>query len=127
MENHYNLDSLQVYQIALDFGRKSWNIYCNLSWQVKKVMGDQFIRAVDSIGSNIAEGYGRYHYKDKVKFYYNSRGSLLETKHWVKILLERCCINKEVYDDLEKDLNILNVKLNSYIGYTMNLINKDQD
>jgi len=41
-------------------------------------MGDQFIRSIDSITANIAEGFGRFHFLDRRKFYYNARGSLLE-------------------------------------------------
>jgi len=33
----------------------------------KKTVGEQFIDAVDSISANIAEGFGRYHKKDKIK------------------------------------------------------------
>jgi four helix bundle protein len=50
----------------------------------QKHIGDQFLRAVDYIGANIAEGYGRYHYLDKVKFYYNSRAFHFEAfTHWI--------------------------------------------
>ena len=53
-------------------------------------MGDQFIEAVDSVGANIAEGYGRFHYLDRIKFYYNSRASLIEcNEHWIELLKER--------------------------------------
>jgi four helix bundle protein len=42
------------------------------------IIGSQFITAINSIGANIAEGYGRFHYLDKNKFMYNARGSLME-------------------------------------------------
>ena len=42
----------------------------------------QFVEAADSISANIAEGYGRYFYKDRRVFCYYSRGSILETKNW---------------------------------------------
>ena len=41
-------------------------------------LGDQIIRAARSITSNIAEGYGRYHYLDNAKFCSNARGSAYE-------------------------------------------------
>ncbi|HRZ29314.1 MAG TPA: four helix bundle protein [Candidatus Paceibacterota bacterium] len=43
------------------------------------IIGTQFITAIDSIGANIAEGCGRFHYLDKNKFMYNARGSLMES------------------------------------------------
>jgi four helix bundle protein len=39
---------------------------------------DQIRRAASSIGANIAEGFGRYHTNDKIRFFYNSRGSISE-------------------------------------------------
>ena len=81
-------------------------------------MGSQWIRAIDSIGANIAEGYGRYHYKDKIKFYYNARGSLWEGKHWLLLLYKRMLISEE---DFQKNLSILNAmgkQLNAFISTT---------
>jgi len=68
---HIELKNLKIYQKALIISSKSWELYQKFSWQIKKVIGDQFITAIDSIGANIAEGYGRFHYLDRIKFYYN--------------------------------------------------------
>jgi len=43
----------------------------------------QLRRAASSIGANIAEGFSRYHYNDKIKFYHNARGSLSETQNFL--------------------------------------------
>lgn len=53
------------------------------------MFGQQFVSSVDSIGANIAEGDGRYHYLEKIKFYYNARASLVESCHWNDLLKER--------------------------------------
>ena len=112
---HLKLGNLQVYKMAIKISRAGWNIYNPLGWQDKKIMGDQFIRATDSIGANIAEGYGRFHYLDRIKFYYNSRGSLLEVKHWLFLLMDREKINKTIFNNFIKDLNTLHHKLNLFI------------
>ena len=84
------LNDLEVYKLARELSKIGWKIYQDLNWQTKKIMGDQFIEAVDSVGANIAEGYGRFHYLDKIKFYYNSRSSLIEcNEHWIELLKER--------------------------------------
>ena len=44
--------------------------------------GLQFVRAADSIGANLAEASGRWHYADRRRFLYIARGSLEETAHW---------------------------------------------
>ena len=84
------LNDLEVYKLARELSKIGWEIYQNLNWQTKKIMGDQFIESTDSVGANIAEGYGRFHYLDKIKFYYNSRASLIEcNEHWIELLKER--------------------------------------
>jgi four helix bundle protein len=41
----------------------------------------QIRRSALSVSGNLAEGFGRKHTKDKINFYYDSRGSLVETKN----------------------------------------------
>jgi four helix bundle protein len=45
--------------------------------------GIQLLRAVDSVGANIAEATGRWHTPDRRRFLYIARGSLMETEHWL--------------------------------------------
>ena len=63
------LSELEVYMIAKELSSMAWDIYKEMKNEFRFSMGQQFIRAVDSIGANITEGYGRYHYLDSVKFY----------------------------------------------------------
>ena len=46
---------------------------------------DQMRRAATSITSNIAEGFGRQGYKEKIQFYYLAQGSLVELKNQLLI------------------------------------------
>lgn len=39
-------------------------------------LADQIIRSSRSIGNNIAEGHGRFHYQDNIRFCIMARGSL---------------------------------------------------
>jgi four helix bundle protein len=66
------LSDLEIYRISKEISNKGWGIYNKLEWQEKRIIGEQFIRAIDSIGANIAEGFGRYHYLDKNRFNYNA-------------------------------------------------------
>ncbi len=118
------LEDLEIYRLANEISKEVWLIYEKLSWQDRKIFGDQWLRAVDSIGANIAEGFGRFHYLDKNKFNYNARGSLLEAIHWTVILSERGKIVREKSDFLISRLEKLNVKLNNYINSTKKQVNK---
>jgi four helix bundle protein len=109
------LGKLDIYKLALKLSDKIWQIYINLANDLKYNIGNQVIRSIDSIGANIAEGYGRFHYKDSIKFYYNARGSLWESKHWIYLLYKRDLVDKKEYEEIIKDLEILGKKLNGFI------------
>jgi len=117
------ITDLEIYKLARAASREAWKIYSTLNWQDKKIMGDQFITATDSIGANIAEGFGRFHFLDKNKFNYNARGSLFESIHWLHLLAEREKISKETELLLCDKLSTLHLKLNNYIKSTKNQAN----
>lgn len=114
---YIEIKNLEVYRLARELSKLAWEIYEKLDWQTKKIMGYQFIESADSVGANIAEGYGRFHYLDKIKFYYNSRASLLEcAEHWLELLYERKKINQEDCSRTKLLQKKLSVKLNNFIA-----------
>ena len=115
-----DIKDLEVYKISRELSKIAWEVYKDMNWRDKKIMGDQFIQSIDSIGANIAEGFGRYHYLDKNKFNYNARGSLIESIHWLELLTERDIIKKEKSTKLLDKLHQLGIKLNNYITTTKN-------
>lgn len=127
MKNRYiPLRDLEVYRLARELSQYAWNVYENLNWQDKKIMGDQFIEAADSVGANIAEGYGRYHYLDKIKFYYNARASFLEAcDHWLELFYERKKIEEEPFEKIKAIAEKFSIKLNNFIATTYNAKNNE--
>jgi len=109
------LGKLEIYQLALQLSHDIWAVYEKLPKQLQFSIGDQSLRSIDSIGANIAEGYGRFHYRDSIKFYYNARGSLWESKHWLYLLYKRDLMRKALYEKMMGDINILGKKLNNFI------------
>jgi four helix bundle protein len=109
-------ESLEIYRLALDLSALAWTIYLGLTKEFRYAIGGQFLESVDSIGANIAEGFGRYHYKDSLKFYYNSRGSLLEAKHWLTLLRKRELAPESLCNDALKLADALGKKLNNFIN-----------
>jgi four helix bundle protein len=112
------LDDLEIYQLSRQISQECWFIYQRLDWQTKKITANQWIEAVDSVGANMAEGFGRFHYLDKNKFNYNARGSLIEAIHWTELLHQRCHINQTEFGSLRLKLSQLLRKLNAYIFVT---------
>ena len=110
-----DLGKLEIYKLSLLLSNIVWKIYVKLPNDLKYNIGNQVIRSIDSVGANIAEGYGRFHYKDSIKFYYNARGSLWESKHWIYLLYKRDLIDNEQYKEIMNCLEILGKKLNNFI------------
>lgn len=100
---YIDVKEIEVYKLARELSKVGWEIYQKLSWQEKKVIGDQFITATDSFGANFVEGYRRYHFLDKIKFFYNSRASLAEANdYWVELLLERKLVSEDCYSSYKE-------------------------
>lgn len=121
MENkkYIPIKDLEVYKLARNLSNIGWEIYKDLDWQTKKIMGDQFIKSTDSVGANISEGYARFHFLDKIKFYYNSRGSLSEASdHWLELLYQRAKADEKRYKQYKLIANKLSIKLNNFITTT---------
>ena len=98
---------IQIYKITKDFPREE-----------QFGLTSQLRRAVISISANIAEGFERYHFKDKIRFYYQARGSIGEAHNFLLLAKGLRFIKKEDYAKLEKWLEELRKLLNGVIRST---------
>ncbi|MBL7159452.1 four helix bundle protein [Candidatus Microgenomates bacterium] len=119
MSKTFKLEDINAYRIASELSDYVWEIVSQWPWFAKKTLGTQFVDAADSIAANIAEGYGRYHKKDKVKFYYNSRASVFESAHWCKKAFKRKLISVEEEKHILSGLRELPKEINTIIKLTM--------
>lgn len=125
-KSNFDLKDLEVYQLSRELSDLAWRVYSNLSVQQRKLIGDQFLRAVDSVGANIAEGFGRYHYLDKIKFFYNARASMYEAfDHWAELMANREMIHEQEFSQIKSAYKKLQVKLNNFIKSTYNQSKKN--
>ena len=81
---------------------------------IRNTVGEQLVRTADSIGANIAEGYGRYHYGEKLRFLYFARGSLYETKYWLNRCSKRNLMAKASTQKYNEQLNGLARQINAF-------------
>lgn len=109
------LDELQVYQLSMEIGEKIWRIVKDWNYFEKDTIGKQLVRAAESVAANISEGFGRFHFKETKNFSYYSRGPLYETKTWLTKAKNRNLISKEDFNQFEKEMNTIGIKLNNYI------------
>lgn len=109
------LEELKVYELSMDLGERVWTIVEKWDYFAKDTIGKQLVRSVDSVAANLSEGFGRFHYKDSKNFTYYSRGSLYETKTWIRKAKNRKLIEEEDYSKFVEDINMIGRMLNSYI------------
>ncbi len=110
-----DLKDLEVYKLSEELSDMIWNIVIKWDYFAKDTLGKQLVKASDSIAANIAEGYGRYHYKENKNFCYFARGSLEETKTWLRKSIRRGLINQSKHQELLDIIKKLPKLLNSYI------------
>ena len=109
------LEDLEIFQLAEQICDRFYELTPSWKHFDQETIGIQLVRAADSIGANIAESYGRYHYGEKLNFLYYARGSLYETRYWVRRCRTRKLLPLDVCDNAEKALTNLGIKLNAYI------------
>jgi len=80
-------------------------------------LADQIIRSSRSIGNNIAEGHGRFHYQDNIRFCIMARGSLSETLDHLLIAFDEKIINDSELDNFKIEYDSCLRLLNGYIQY----------
>lgn len=118
MRKIFKLEDLSSYKIAVELSSLIYSSVKTWSFLDKKTVGVQLVRATDSIAANIAEGFGRYHKKDKIKFFYNARASGFESAHWVKTAFKRQLLIKQEYAKVIELLRKLPKEINYLIKYT---------
>jgi four helix bundle protein len=111
----FALESLKVYAMAEELADLVWNVASRWDSFARSTIGHQIVRAADSVGANIAEGYGRASPVDHKRFVRIARGSLYETRHFVRRADKRGLIAKEDRAPLRHLLENLPPALNGYL------------
>jgi four helix bundle protein len=110
-----NFENLDVYRLAEDIADRVWLVVEGWQAFAQNTVGQQLVESADSIGANIAEGAGRGTYRDNCKFIHYARGSLYETKHWLRRAYKRKLLSQEQIDTLKPMLEELAPRLNAYL------------
>ena len=110
-----NFESLRVYQLAEQLADEVWKIVTSWNKFAGDTIGRQIMRAVDSIGANIAEGTGRGSFQDNRRFVRNARGSLYETQHWLRQAYRRNLLNTAQVETIKPLVSELLPMLNAYL------------
>ena len=110
-----NFENLRVYRLAEEIADHVWHLVLKWDSFARNTVGMQLVRAADSVGANIAEGEGRGSYADNRRFVRTARGSLNETKHFLRRAYRRRLLQRHDVNALKPLIDELGPKLNNYL------------
>ena len=111
----WRFEELRVFKLAEKLCDSIWDIVTSWKYFEKSTVAVQLVKAANRIGANIAEGAGRGTPKDNKRFVRISRGSLNETKYWLRRACRRNLINKEQDAFFKQLIDDLGPQLNAYL------------
>ncbi len=115
MSERTSFENLRVYQFAEQLADEVWTIVGRWPTLARDTVGKQMIRAADSIGANIAEGTGRGTFPENRRFVRIARGSLYETRHWLRRAFRRSLLQDSEIGTLKPVVDQLSPMLNAYL------------
>jgi len=110
-------EELEIYQLAEKLSDMIWDIIIKWDSFPRRTVGVQYVNASDSVGANIAEGYGKGSYAARSRFAKISRGSLFETRYWTNKSYRRKLLSNQEFNELNDIIEVLLPKVSSYINY----------
>src|SRR5437763_15549565 len=110
-------EDLEVYQVAREFRKKMYAVTRQLPDFEKFDLASQIRRAAVSLTNNIAEGHGRYHFADQVRFFLGSRGSLQELVDDLNVCHDEKYIENGKAEELKSEAWRVLGLINGYLRY----------
>jgi four helix bundle protein len=108
-------EKLHVYRLSEELADALWDMVEKWGRLAQDTVGKQMVRCGDSIGANIAEGHGRGSYQDNRRFIRIARGSLNETRHWLRRAFRRRLMTEDQIAKFQKLIEELGPRLNAYL------------
>src|SRR5437016_6078457 len=110
-------EDLDVYEVARKFRKKMYAVTRLLPCFEKFELASQIRRAAVSLTNNIAEGHGRYHFADQVRFFLGSRGSLQELVDDLNICADEGYLGTDEVEALKSEARRCLGLINGYLRY----------
>ena len=115
---YLKLNDIGAYRISFNLSNYVWEKVVEWGYFEKDTVGKQFVRSIDSISANLAEGFGRYGKKEKIQFFRYSFGSLKESFNWNEKARVRNLISEAEYNHIIEELQKLPREINYLIRFT---------
>ena len=122
IKTYKSFTDLEVWKASRAYKNEMYSLVKAFPAAEKYRLEDQLLRASRSIGANIAEGYGRYTYKDQLHFCIQARGSLFETINHLIDAFDCGYISGEILTKFKGLANEVEKLLNGYIAWLKKMI-----
>ena len=117
-QNAYqSFQDLEVWQKARELKVEIFELVKSFPEIEKYRLCDQVIRSIRSVNANIAEGHGRFSFKDQLHFCIQARGSLSETDNHLIDALDCKYLSERIYQALKIKIETVKKLLNGYISF----------
>jgi four helix bundle protein len=113
----FNFEQLEVYQLARAFKKRIYKLANLFPEEERFRLRLQMRKAALSMTNCIAEGHGRFTWKDRIHFTRESRGSLNELVDDINDAEDLEYAKSEHLLDLKTDADRVHQLMNGYIGY----------
>lgn len=110
-------EDLEVYQVAREFRKAMYQVAKKLPEEEKFGLTNQIRRAAVSLTNNIAEGHGRYHFLDQIRFTLQSRGSLEELLDDLNVCIDERYLLPDEIDSLKQQGWRVRQLIDGYVRY----------
>jgi four helix bundle protein len=119
-EKFQTFEDLEVYKAAREFRKAIYAVTRRLPDFEKYELGSQFLRTAVSLTNNMAEGHGRFHYPDQIRFFLHSRGSLEELVDDLNVCLDEKYLGRDEVAKLKDQARGVLILINGYLRYLRN-------
>ena len=116
-EKFQTFEDLDVYKTAREFRKAMYTVNRRLPDFEKYDLQSQIRRAAVSLTNNMAEGHGRFHYPDQIRFFLHSRGSLQELVDDLNVCLDENYLSAHEVAKLKEQAREVLILLNAYLRY----------
>src|SRR5438034_6266649 len=116
-KQYQTFEDLEVYQVAREFRKAMYRVARGLPEEEKFALASQIRRAAVSLTNNIAEGHGRFHFLEQIKFMLQARGSLEELLDDLNVCTDETYLSEDDIQKLKSEGWRVHKLINGYVRF----------
>jgi four helix bundle protein len=116
-DSKFGLEDFELYNRARAFRREMYRLANELPPMERYCLNVQTRRAALSVSNNVAEGHGRWHYRENIHFCQIARGSTEELLDDLNTCIDENYFSADRLEFLKDEAYALITKISGYIAY----------